>query len=124
VELLPALPPSWSQGGRVRGLRTRCGVEVGLEWQDGVLARATLAWVWEHVAPRPIAVRSQWGRMHARTSDRSSKILGQSAPSPRPRSCYTPLTCPARRPAGALGVVLRAERESAVGGAAASRQLR
>lgn len=33
VELLPALPKPWPQG-KIRGVRTRCGVTVDFEWKD------------------------------------------------------------------------------------------
>jgi len=38
---------------------------VEIEWEEGVLKRAAITWVWAHVSPTPIVVRSQWGRMHA-----------------------------------------------------------
>jgi hypothetical protein len=41
VELLPALPGQWPEG-KIRGVRTRCGVTVDLEWKDNVPLRATL----------------------------------------------------------------------------------
>jgi alpha-L-fucosidase 2 len=41
VTLLPALPTAWPRG-RITGLRARGGIAVGMEWQDGRLARATL----------------------------------------------------------------------------------
>jgi alpha-L-fucosidase 2 len=41
LSLLPALPPSWSNGS-IRGLRTRSGLEGGLEWHDGNLSSAQI----------------------------------------------------------------------------------
>jgi alpha-L-fucosidase 2 len=41
IEFLPALPGSW-RNGEVRGLRARGGFEVGLQWSDGRLRRATI----------------------------------------------------------------------------------
>jgi alpha-L-fucosidase 2 len=41
IELLPALPPGWSNGA-VSGLRARGGVTVNLRWQDGRLTDACL----------------------------------------------------------------------------------
>lgn len=41
IELLPALPPAWKQGA-VSGLRARGGFTVGIRWQGGALATATV----------------------------------------------------------------------------------
>jgi alpha-L-fucosidase 2 len=41
IHLLPALPSAWP-AGRVRGLRARGAVEVGMEWRNGTLVEATL----------------------------------------------------------------------------------
>ena len=41
IELLPALPPAWTDG-TVSGLCTRGGYEVSLQWTDGTLRSATL----------------------------------------------------------------------------------
>src|SRR5205085_7961805 len=41
IELLPALPAAWPDGG-VRGLRARGGFVVDVAWRGGRLARATV----------------------------------------------------------------------------------
>ena len=41
IELLPALPTEWPTG-KISGLRARGGYEVGIKWQDGKLASATI----------------------------------------------------------------------------------
>jgi alpha-L-fucosidase 2 len=41
IELLPALPPSWTDG-RYAGFRTVGGFEVSAEWQDSKLTRASV----------------------------------------------------------------------------------
>ncbi len=41
IDLLPALPPAWKQGS-VAGLRARGGFLVGIKWQGGALATATV----------------------------------------------------------------------------------
>ena len=52
VHVLPALPSAW-RTGRVRGLRARGGIEVDIEWEDGV---GTQAWLTSRTA-QVVAVR-------------------------------------------------------------------
>ncbi len=41
MELLPALPTEWREG-QVRGLRSRCGVEVEMRWEAAALTSAVV----------------------------------------------------------------------------------
>jgi alpha-L-fucosidase 2 len=41
VDLLPALPHVWPTGS-IRGVRVRGGFELGMEWKEGILVRASL----------------------------------------------------------------------------------
>lgn len=41
IQLLPALPTAWPMG-KISGLRARGGYEIGLKWQEGKLASATI----------------------------------------------------------------------------------
>ena len=52
IHLLPALPAALPNG-RVSGLRARGGLEAGISWQNGKLARATL----RATASKPVRVR-------------------------------------------------------------------
>ena len=62
LHLLPALPPSWSDGA-VTGLRARGGYEVDVAWSAGRLANATIKAV---DAAAPAVVRLRWrGRRFA-----------------------------------------------------------
>ena len=41
VSLLPALPEAWADG-RLRGFKARGGLEIALEWKDGLALLASL----------------------------------------------------------------------------------
>jgi alpha-L-fucosidase 2 len=55
IELLPALPPLWSDG-EVRGLCARGGFEVDVVWKEGVVVRAEL----RSLVGQPCRVRGLW----------------------------------------------------------------
>jgi alpha-L-fucosidase 2 len=55
IDLLPALPPLWKQGS-VSGLRARGGFTVGIKWQGGVLAAATVQA--QHSGPCTVRART------------------------------------------------------------------
>ncbi|HEX5054567.1 MAG TPA: glycoside hydrolase family 95 protein [Planctomycetota bacterium] len=55
IELLPALPPDWSEGN-VRGLRARGGFEVDCRWRGRVVQAVAL----RSTAGRPCRLRGRW----------------------------------------------------------------
>jgi alpha-L-fucosidase 2 len=65
IHLLPALPAAWPSG-RVRGIRTRGGFEVDIEWRAGTLAhgelRSTLGGVARLRTPVPVTVQGAAAR--------------------------------------------------------------
>ena len=42
IQLLPALPKAWAEGGSVRGLRARGGKTVDITWKDGKVVRSRI----------------------------------------------------------------------------------
>ncbi|GGI68181.1 glycosyl hydrolase family 95 catalytic domain-containing protein [Pseudarthrobacter scleromae] len=78
IELLPALP-SELPAGRAGRLRARPGVDVDLEWRDGLLVQATLA------ARKPVKVLVRYGRgtREAHLEPGIPAVLTYSAPTDR-----------------------------------------
>jgi alpha-L-fucosidase 2 len=85
LRLLPALPPAWPSG-RVRGLRARGGVVVGVDWADGLPTRAVLTSAQDRtvtLVPPPGAGAARELRLVAGTStdvrfDENHQVIAQS----------------------------------------------
>ena len=67
IELLPALPPTWTDGS-IRGLRARGGFTVDITWTNGRLDHATI---------HPARTTTQRIRYHDQTTE---LILSQDEP--------------------------------------------
>ena len=61
IELLPALPSSWSEGS-VKGLRARGGYEIDMSWNKGKLLSVTL----HSVVYEPLPIDVLYGKGHNR----------------------------------------------------------